>query len=136
MALVNPAPEVQIVKATSCGNCGIAFGLEASFMAARQKDHRSFYCPNGHYIAWSDKTPEQVRIEQLERDLKWKTSELESQRNSRKWAESRAKGANIAAGKAKAKLHRVIVRVHAGVCPHCNRTFKQLAQHMKAKHPK
>lgn len=129
MALVSSSPEVQVINPTTCGVCGLAFGLEATFMAARKRDHRNFYCPNGHHIAWSDKTTEQQRIEQLERDV-------ESQRRSREWAEQQAKGANIAAGIAKGKLRRVIARVHAGVCPHCNRTFKQLAQHMKAKHPK
>jgi hypothetical protein len=34
--------------------------------------------------------------------------------------------------KAKQKLE---ARVHAGVCPHCHRSFKELARHMAAQHP-
>ena len=38
------------------------------------------------------------------------------------------------AAKAKATLSSQTRRVNAGVCIHCNRTFKQLAAHMKCKH--
>ena len=65
---------------------------------------------------------------------KQKQREIESAHRQREWAESRARGANIAAGKAKSQAKKMLQRVHAGVCPHCNRTFKQLAQHMKDKH--
>lgn len=34
----------------------------------------------------------------------------------------------------KKSFKRMETRVAAGVCPHCNRTFKQLAAHMKCKH--
>lgn len=136
MALVSSTAQLQTITGTSCGVCGIAFGLEASFMKARLRDHRDFYYPNGCKISWRDKTADQQRIEQLESVLRNKEAALGSALRSRAWAEQQAKGANIAAGMAKGKLRRVIARVHAGVCPHCNRTFKQLAQHMKAKHPK
>jgi chemotaxis response regulator CheB len=35
----------------------------------------------------------------------------------------------------RAQLTKTKKRVANGVCPCCNRTFKQLARHMKAKHP-
>jgi|GEM_PF-2697621 len=35
---------------------------------------------------------------------------------------------------AETKARRAERRIHAGVCPHCNRTFVQLARHMKTKH--
>ena len=30
---------------------------------------------------------------------------------------------------------RLLRRVKAGVCPHCHRTFQQVARHMASKHP-
>lgn len=61
--------------------------------------------------------------------------DAEQQRKSREWAESQARGANIAAGKAKAARRRLEHRVNCGVCPHCRRTVKQMAAHIKSKHP-
>lgn len=117
------------MRSTDCCECGVAFAMTSDLYEQRLKDHASFYCPNGHQQHFVGKTAEQQRIEALE-------AEVARHRQSREWAEQQAKGANIAAGIAKGRLRRVIDRVHAGVCPHCNRTFKQLVQHMKAKHPK
>ena len=33
------------------------------------------------------------------------------------------------------QLTRLQKRIHAGVCPCCNRTFTNVARHMKTKHP-
>lgn len=33
-----------------------------------------------------------------------------------------------------AEARRVQKRIHAGVCPHCNRTFQNLQSHMNSKH--
>lgn len=46
----------------------------------------------------------------------WNEAELEARKNAR-------------------KAKSLSDRAHAGVCPCCNRTFKQLAAHMKTKHP-
>lgn len=118
----------------NCYLCGTAFWIEGAVYRQRKSDRRSFWCPNGHEQHFTSKTADQQRIEQLEREATAAKREAEQQRQMRQWAETRAKGANIQAGKAKAALRRTITRVHAGVCPHCNRTFKQLAAHMKAKH--
>jgi hypothetical protein len=37
--------------------------------------------------------------------------------------------------KSEAELRRIQKRTAAGVCPCCNRTFQQLARHMKTRHP-
>lgn len=118
----------------TCYRCAVKFGMPDSIYERRKADHDSFWCPNGHEQHFTGQTPDQKRIAELEREVQFARSDAEHQRSSRKWAETRAKGANIAAGKAKAAQRRLIARVHAGVCPHCNRTFKQLAAHMKSKH--
>ncbi len=120
----------------TCCNCGVAFAMDTALYQQRRKDHASFYCPNGHSQYYTGQTDEQKRIAELERAVELAKRETESARHSRQWAESRAKGANIAAGLAKAAARRLRRRVEAGVCPDCHRTFKQLAAHMKCKHGK
>lgn len=120
---------------SDCWQCGTVFAMPRSMMETRRKDGAAMYCPLGHagYFSTSESV-DQRRIKELEREVAAAKQQAESATRSREWAESRAKGANIAAGKAKAAHRRVVERVHAGVCPHCNRTFKQLAAHMKTKH--
>jgi hypothetical protein len=109
----------------------MAFGIPADYQTRRRNDHASFYCPSGHAQSYQGKS----EAEQLRAQLAEKDAAIEAERRSRKWAEDRAKGANISAGMARAAHRRLSDRVSHGVCPCCQRTFKQLAAHMKAKHP-
>lgn len=117
-----------------CCNCSVAFCMTTTLRNERLEDRKLFYCPNGHAQHYTGKSQDQQRIEALELEVRNKELALTSARTSREWAEKRAKGANIAAGMARGALRRTIARVHAGVCPHCNRTFRQLARHMTSKH--
>jgi hypothetical protein len=118
-----------------CCRCGIIFAVPNDFDNQRRKDHQPFYCPSGHSQGYFDKTKEEKRIAELEQQLARERQAVESERSSRQWAESRAKGAAIQAGKAKAAKQRLEQRIAHGVCPCCHRSFKQLAAHMKDKHP-
>ncbi len=123
------------LQVIDCWNCGIVFGVPSDFDSAKHLDGLAFHCPNGHANYYSqsetaadrEKKELKARVERAERDAA-------EQRRLREWSETRAKGANIAAGKAKAAARRLRERVEAGVCPDCHRTFKQLAAHMKCKH--
>ena len=120
---------------SDCWMCGTVFAMPRFMMEARRKDGAAMFCPLGHLGYFrNDKSLDQLRIEELERRLVAEHSRAESALKQREWAESSAKGANIAAGIAKAAQKRLMKRVHAGVCPHCRRTFPQLAAHMKTKH--
>lgn len=121
-------------KATDCCVCGVGFAMESGLYDQRRKDHAQFYCPNGHGQHFAGKTDDEKRIAELERAVATAKADALSAQRAREWAEQRAKGANIAAGLAKGKLKRVHERLHAGVCPFCKRTFKQLAAHMASKH--
>lgn len=115
-------------EATTCCNCGVEFASPILFQ--RHRDGEMFYCPNGHgqhYI----KTTEQRLREELEAERR----KRENAESDAQWHKSQAKGAAIQAGKARAALQRIEKRINAGVCPECHRTFKQLASHMKCKHP-
>lgn len=121
-------------RAVGCYKCGTGFAMEASLYERRYADHDLFYCPNGHPQHFSGESTEKQKLRDAEARAAQAEADARRQREAREWAERRAKGANIAAGIAKGKLRRVHERVHAGVCPHCNRTFKQLAAHMQSKH--
>jgi hypothetical protein len=106
-----------------CCNCGIEFGVPDEWETNRRRDHQSFWCPNGHaqsYVVKSD-------VEKL-RD------ELEQERRNSLNTREKLAAAERAQGRAEKSLERHKKRSAAGVCPCCNRTVKQLAQHMASKH--
>lgn len=119
----------------TCCVCYMEFGVPSDFYAARRKDHANFYCPRGHGQSYTGQTTEEKRIAELELQVQAEKARAKSAQRQREWAEAATRGANIAAGKAKAAKRRLEARVSRGVCPCCRRTFKQLAAHMKTKHP-
>ena len=108
---------------TSC--CHVPFMMIKKMNKDLQDNHECFYCPkcggNQHYPGESDN-------EKLKRRLKF-------EENRRKVAERREKYHANCARAQKAAKTRLKNRIKNGVCPCCNRTFKQLAAHMKRKHP-
>jgi len=106
-----------------CGQCGIKFAVPEAWRAAKQETGDGWYCPNGHCRAYTESdTAKYRRLLQEEKDRHVKTL-------------SRLNVVVAAEQKITKELSRIKKRVHAGVCPCCNRTFQQLARHMKAKHP-
>ena len=106
----------------TCFACGVLFAMTEEFRAQRLKERErgSFYCPNGHaqhYLGKSD--AEKAReAEQHVEELRLR---LAAERDQRIATER--------------ELKRHQKRATAGACPCCNRTFVQLARHMKTKHP-
>lgn len=111
-----------------CPTCAIAYAAPMRFFKERREDKATFYCPSGHGASYKESETDRLRRE-LEREKQntqwWKTASKESQ----------IKGVNIQLGKVKAKLKRTETRVAHGVCPCCNRSFQNVAHHMKTKHP-
>lgn len=67
---------------------------------------------------------------------------MKKEKKRREWAEKNAENAQAEAQESerrriaqKAATTRLKNRVKMGICPCCHRTFKQLAAHMKKKHP-
>lgn len=107
-----------------CCNCGVPFGIPSDLHDHLQNDpNKYFYCPNGHSQHYS-KSREQRLREEAERKLRNKENELISTANRNLQLEQEIK-----------KVTRKLKRVSKGVCPCCNRTFENLANHMKTKHP-
>lgn len=116
--------------AVECGNCHIPFGIPSNLHYWAQKDGRSFWCPNGHRI-WYSETENQ----RLKREAEQLRQQRDAARLSRDAARDQAEAAERRRRAAKGQLTKVQKRVANGVCPCCTRTFADLARHMSTKHP-
>lgn len=116
----------------TCWKCKERFGLDDATEATLRRSGKAFCCPWGHEAVFK---PGPTEAENLRK-------ELEAERRARQRAEQRvAQKADEAeherrrANGYKGHATRMTKRAKAGVCPCCNRTFKQLASHMANKHP-
>jgi hypothetical protein len=114
-----------------CGECGVPFALNDEFIAERRRDHRTWYCPNGHsrhYPQENETEKAKARARELERRLASREEDLRAERVSH----DRTKGKLTAT---KGQLTKTKKRVANGVCPCCNRSFADLGRHMAGQHP-
>lgn len=113
-----------------CINCGVRFGVPYGYTERRRQDKKSFYCPNGHSMAYTESEADRLR---RERDrLKQDTARLEDERRAAQQREVAALERAQAAEKREARLKK---RAAAGACPCCSRNFTNLARHIASKHP-
>lgn len=112
----------------TCGGCGVTWGLARSFVEQRRADGKTWYCPNGHHwhFTLGKSTAEKLREEREE------TARLRARLDQER---AHARALKGVVTKTKKRLVATEQRVANGVCPCCNRSFKQLQRHMKAKHP-
>jgi len=115
------------LKEIQCGTCGIWHAIPRVMFNSCYEEGGYWTCPNGHSRGYS------------EGSLK---KQLEKEKKRRQWAEKSEAARREELGRVNKKLSaqkgvntRLKNRAKAGVCPCCNRTFKQLAAHMKNKHP-
>lgn len=125
------------LRVVTCYSCKIVYAIPESLFRSAKKytgdrpDGWSICCPLGHtwhYIGESEE-------DRLRRQLKSEredSARLAAQRDQLKQEASVQKAR---ATRFKNDRDRVKERVGAGVCTECNRSFKQLAQHMRSKHP-
>lgn len=117
------AVTVQLTE-ISCGECGGTYAINERYREQKHTAGGFWTCPYckcgwGYGTSQIDKVKKQLQEEQ-ERHQRTLT---------------RLNATERAEHKVKRELKRVNTRVSAGVCPCCNRTFQQLARHMKCKHP-
>ena len=103
-----------------CYKCGVLFAMPAQMQEVCRRDKASFFCPNGHGQIY-DTNSLREQIARLEIEVTRAKGEAMRERQMRETAEF-----------SKRRLEK---RVKRGVCPCCHRTLKQLAAHMKTKHP-
>lgn len=115
-----------------CCTCGILFAVPKDFnQIARNNTNHWFYCPNGHPQHYTGKTEAQKQKEIAEREYQRR---IDAERETTR-ARQDARTNEYRRRAEKAKRTRLEKRIAAGVCPCCNRTFSNLAQHMEQQHP-
>lgn len=112
-----------------CISCGVWFGVDEYFDRQRRQSKQNFYCPNGHGQAYCESEADRVRkqLAEKQQELDLQKQNLAMERQLRIDTETRLE-------REKSALRKQTRRVNAGVCPHCDRTFQQLARHMQCKH--
>lgn len=123
MGLPRTSFSLELVVET-CITCGCQYGVPSDMHAYRKRSHENIYCPSGHPMIY----PGESDAEKNGRLLR-----EEQERHKRTLARENAE--RIARETVERELTRHKTRSKNGVCPCCKRTFKQLAAHMKTKHP-
>lgn len=106
----------------TCGadGCDQSFGMHARFYAQTRRTGETWYCPKGHPRVWRGETTEQ-KLRKAEAQL------VSTQDQLRASAEE--------AERIRQALVRDRHRFANGVCPCCNRSFENVARHMRSQHP-
>lgn len=117
-----------IVSMGNCITCGVAIAGPETFNNQRLRDHKAFYCVNGHSQVYVGKTKEQALQEQLDAE---KARRVRAEEGRVRDAEHAKR--QVAAERG--KVTKLRNRVGNGVCPCCNRTFQNLLMHMTTQHP-
>lgn len=109
----------------NCGECGGTYAINSRYR--RQKEEKGGYwnCPYCK-CSWGYGQSENERLRK----------QLDAEKAAKQRALTDANETREALNKAERSVIRLKNRAKNGVCPCCHRTFKQLAQHMKTKHPK
>lgn len=106
-------------------NCGGVYAITEGYRANKHLHGGSWHCPYCQ-AGWG-----YTNAGQLEKAKK----ELAGQVERTQAALNRANAAEQQLAAVTAQAERAATRAKNGTCPCCTRTFKQLAAHMKNKHP-
>lgn len=116
---------IDIVHCYKC-SAPIALGNKSVLLGNKAE----FYCPNGHTQAFVG-----TEMSKLKADLVEERRRTEQEKQRREMAEREVVMERKLRMKADRKHAREKKRIVNGVCTCCNRTFANLAAHMKTKHP-
>src|SRR5262245_3533025 len=103
--------------------CGIEHAIPSALDRTARETGRTVFCPLGHQ--WTRKESELAQERRRRQRLQQDNARLAEERAA---LEQRARTAEAALGRHKR-------RSAAGLCPCCNRSFVNMARHMKTKHP-
>ena len=124
---VSLAFEVELTQ-INCGECGGTYAINERYRKQQYQKGGSWTCPycrcGWGYSGNSENEKLKRENEHLRKQKEWAEQETRNTQN-------RLRAQKAATTKAKKKLGRT----KHGVCPCCNRAFKQLAAHMKRMHP-
>lgn len=108
---------------TDCCVCGIVFGMPERVINDRKNKGGNFYCPNGHSLSYRE-----TELDRLRKETEHLNNVITHERDQR---EATERSLNAYKG----HLTKLRKRIDQGVCPHCQRTFKNVMLHMSHKHP-
>lgn len=113
------------LESMDCIHCGMVFAVPVDWLKKKRQTHDSFYCPGCRRGMCF---PGKSDVEKLRAQLvhQREISDARAEQIRRKDYQYRA---------AKGQLTKFKKRVGKGVCPCCNRHFKDLARHMETQHP-
>lgn len=109
-----------------CWVCGVPFGLSQAFKDSIQNHDGAFYCPRGCKLGFG-----KSRLTVLAEEKAASERRLQAELNSANHARLVAEKERDSAVRAKRKVER---RIAHGVCPCCNKTFSDIANHMLTEH--
>lgn len=110
---------------TTCW-CGIHLAIPEDLYALANRKEKTLYCPLGHRFIFSRRMEHE--LEEARKDAR-RAREREAAVRDLLTHEEHSHRAT------RGHLTRQKKRVAAGVCPCCNRSFKDLARHMAGQHP-
>lgn len=119
------------MAAIPCCKCGIIFHVPEAWDADRRAKHDSFHCPNGHSLKYHAKSEADILRDQLTRER----ARLDQVRAWAQDEERQRESAERSLRAHKGVVTKLRKRVAAGQCPCCQRTFRDLRDHMRAQHP-
>lgn len=111
---------------TTCWKCACVFHLPNELhAAARRSENISFWCPYGHSAHFPAGATEEDKLRRERDRLKQNEARLIEE----------AREARAIAEKAERATKRLKKRAAAGSCPCCQRSFGNMAAHMRHQHP-
>ena len=115
----------------NCPSCKAIFGLTEQALERFRGNGKCFYCPYCQAEqGFFDSREEQLR-KQLAREKERHEMTTRSLGHSRRLADRMERSRNALKG----VVTKTKNRIKNGVCPCCNRHFKNLERHMKGQHP-
>jgi hypothetical protein len=120
-----------------CDSCGLLFGAPAEWYRSRRKDGGTFYCPNGCALSYHETELDRERKarERAENRAKWANEDAARFAAERDQAKAHVRAEKAAKTRIKRQRDREREKTAAGLCPCCEATFPDLAEHMRAQHP-
>jgi NMD protein affecting ribosome stability and mRNA decay len=113
-----------------CRECGGAYALSKGYKEQKRIKGGSWHCPYCD-TSWHFSESENARLKKLlEKQEQQTWAEQQKAKDALKEARHFRRSRNAVKG----QLTKVKNRIQKGICPHCNRYFKNLHRHMQSKH--
>lgn len=118
------------LESVRCSGCGVTFAMPDFVLAERRNTSKRFHCPNGCHQYFGETEADRLR-KQLAREKAAHDQTRAEEYRQRELAKADRHRCRAFKG----QVTKIKNRVSKGVCPCCNRFFKNLHRHMASKHP-